>query len=104
MPITTGNFFTPIAPVQPINMHSQAARKPEGAADLFGRMFQSAVNDIEALTTQRNIDNYLLSIGEIDDIAAIELTAQKLTTMTTMLVQVRNSLVDSYNELMRMNV
>jgi flagellar hook-basal body complex protein FliE len=40
----------------------------------------------------------------VDDIAAIELTAQKLSTMTTMLIQVRNSLVDSYNELLRMNV
>jgi len=103
-PITTGNFFTPINPIQPLNMPAQAAKKTESAADLFGQMFQGAIKDIEALDAQKRMDSYLLSIGEVDDIAAIELTAQKASIMTTMLIQVRNSLVDSYNELMRMNV
>ncbi|MCL2068820.1 MAG: flagellar hook-basal body complex protein FliE [Oscillospiraceae bacterium] len=103
-PITTGNFFMPIQPIRPLNMPAQTPRGSEGAADLFGRMFQSAVNDIEALHAQQRIDSYLLSIGEVDDIAAIELTAQKASVMTSMLLQVRNSLVDSYNEMLRMNI
>jgi flagellar hook-basal body complex protein FliE len=105
-PITTGNFFTPIQPIGQLNpvTSGQSAGRPEGAADLFGQMFASAVRDIESLEAQRRVDSYLLSIGEVDDLAAIELTAQKASTMTTMLIQVRNSLVDSYNELMRMNV
>lgn len=97
IPITTGNYINPI---QQVGTNSQIV--PGGAN--FSDYFKSALQDWESIEAQKANDSYLLSIGEIDDIAKIELTAQKAQTMMTMLVQVRNTLMDGYNEIMRMNV
>ena len=98
LPITTGNYLTPVQP-------GGGPQRVAGSAGMsFGDYFADAIGNIEALEAQKAQDNYLLSIGQVDDIAAIELTAQKAQTMMTMLLQVRNQLVESYNEIMRMNI
>ena len=100
LPITTGSYFAPVSPGGGPQLNQQKAV----GMPSFGQMFNEYVNEIEGLEAQKKQDSYLLSIGEIDDIAAIELTSQKAQTMLALFVQVRNSLVDSYNEIMRMNI
>jgi flagellar hook-basal body complex protein FliE len=98
LPITTGSYLPPVLP----GGGAQTFNNVTGAS--FGEYFQNALGELEGLEAQKAQDSYLLSIGEVDDIAAIELTSQKAQTMMTMLVQMRNTLVDSYNEIMRMNI
>ena len=100
LPITTGSYFAPIN----IGGGPQLNREKAEGLSSFGEMLNSYMSEIDSLEAQKKQDSYRLSIGDVDDIAAIELTSQKAQTMLTMFVQVRNSLVDSYNEIMRMNV
>lgn len=97
LPITTGNYFAPVSP-------GGGAQTIQKGGASFGDYLQNAIGELEGLEAQKAKDSYLLSIGEVDDIAAIELTSQKATTMLTMFVQLRNQLVESYNEIMRMNL
>ena len=103
-PISTGNFITPLQPLQTMIRPAQEQGEQFGVAGAFGQMFSNAISQFEAMEAQNRVNSFLLAIGEVDDIAAIELASQRTSTMLTMMMQVRNTLVDSYNEIMRMNI
>ena len=74
------------------------------AAKGFTDYLKDAVNNIEELDRIKSEDAYLLSIGELDDIAAMQINGQKFDVAVQMMVQMRNRLMDSYSEIMRMNI
>ena len=47
---------------------------------------------------------YLLSTGQLDNPAQLSIAAYKAQASLQLLIQLRNKAVDSYNELMRINL
>lgn len=70
----------------------------------FKDMFTEAVGNIEELNAIKNEDAIALSLGNIDDIGAMQVNSQKAEVALQMFVQMRNKILDSYQEIMRMNV
>ena len=80
------------------------------AADLdvksksFTDYLMEAVDNIENLEAVKQNDSYLLAIGELDDIAAMQINSQKAEIAVQLMVQMRNRLTDAYSEIMRMSI
>lgn len=92
-PITTGNYWNPLS----------GGVSPKESTP-FMNMLQQSIKDLEQLDQVKTQDSYNLALGNVDDIGAVMVNSQKAETALQMAVQVRNKMVDAYNEIMRMNV
>lgn len=70
----------------------------------FGQFFKEAmdgVNDLQVKAEQASVD---LATGKIDDISQVVIAAEKATVALQLAIQVRNKVLESYQEMMRMQV
>lgn len=75
-----------------------------GTATPFGQMFSDAISNVQNLEAIKNQDAYNLSIGDVDNLAELMVNAERSQTAFQMFVEMRNKVLDSYSEVMRMNV
>lgn len=105
-------FITPIEPIQ-IDTVGAVAPGKQGAgksatgidsSNIFGDIFKSVWDT--ATVTSRDLaeKQYLQSIGEIDDTHTVPIAAKKAELSVSLLVNLRNKALDSYNEIIRMSV
>jgi flagellar hook-basal body complex protein FliE len=69
-------------------------------ADVFSDIINTAV-DANAQKSQDMID---VMLGNTDDIEGIQMNIAKAEVATELLVTVKNSVVDAYNEIIRMQI
>lgn len=81
-----------------------AAEKAAPTENSFQNMFSEAVSNLEDLNSVKSQDGIALSLGNIDDIGQMQTNSQKAEVALQLLVQMRNKVLDSYQEIMRMNV
>ena len=65
------------------------------------QLFSNNVKETDAQVQQDSID---LMLGDVDDLAQIQVNLEKAATAVDLLVTVKNKAVDAYNEIMRMTV
>ena len=68
--------------------------------DVFTRIFGDAV-DANKIVSE---DRIRMMLGDADDLEQIQLNLQKAELATELLVNVRNTVLDSYNEIIRMQI
>ena len=75
-----------------------------GEAALFSDVFKNVIEQVH--TTQEDVENkqYLLSTGQLDDAHTLPIAEAKAELSLDILITLRNKAVESYNELMKMNV
>lgn len=96
-------MITAIDKLTPINGGQQpqnAAAAAEGGS--FADIFRSAVDNVKETNAEMVEAEYLLSVGELDNPAALTIAASKYSLSVELLVQLRNRAMDAYNELTRM--
>lgn len=77
---------------------------PAGAADQFGSLLTEALAKVEAAQHQASDAAQRLATGEIRDVAEVMIASEKATLALQLTVQVRNKVVEAYQEIMRMPV
>lgn len=101
-------FITPIELMsfRPIMMNGTTNTQTENniANSSFGQVFKNLYTDAKVAETDLVQKQYLLATGQIDDAHQVPIAAAKAELATSILVQVRNKAVESYNELMRINL
>ena len=75
----------------------------EGEAT-FLDVFKSLVDNVKETDAQVQQDAIDLMLGDIDDLAQVQVNLEKAETAVDLLVTVKNNAVDAYNEIMRMSV
>lgn len=70
----------------------------------FLDVFSSIFNDAVVTNEIQQADRIRLMLGEVDDIAEVQLNMRKAEFATDLLVTVRNTVLDSYNEIIRMQI
>jgi flagellar hook-basal body complex protein FliE len=70
----------------------------------FSEMLAKSMNDVNSLQLKANRDMQQLSTGEKDNIAEVMVSAEKAEIALKLMIQVRNKLLDAYNEIMKMQV
>ena len=100
MPMTVGNALSALSP--------QLPTKPGGAVTQsgtdFGDVLKQAVSSLGQLGQQADASTMKLAAGEPIDIHEVMLNTEQASLGFSMALQVRNKLVDAYQEIMRMSV
>ncbi len=78
------------------------AGQPPG--DGFGKMLDGLVSTVDAKQVQADSLTKKVLLGDTDQLHQSVIAMQEASVSLSLMVQVRNKLVDSYQELMRMQV
>ncbi len=100
------SFITPIKAWEPVGnlTEEKKAYGRNGEAALFSDVFKNVIEQVH--TTQEDVENkqYLLSTGQLDDAHTLPIAEAKAELSLDILITLRDKAVESYNELMKMNV
>ena len=79
-----------------------AAKAAEGS--VFGDVFQSLVNNVRQSEDEVAKKEYLLSTGQLDNPATLNMALYKAEVATQLFVQVREKALNAYSELNRISL
>jgi flagellar hook-basal body complex protein FliE len=91
-------------PTQAITDTAPTIPGENGNRVTFGKLIGDLVNDVEA--TQKNSATELRRVmtGEVDNLHQSMIAMQEASTSFTLMVEVRNKLMESFQQIMRMQV
>lgn len=71
---------------------------------LFETIFRSAIDNVKTTDAEKVEAQYLLSTGQLDNPAALNIAISKNQLAVDLLVQLRNKALDVYSEITRINM
>lgn len=80
------------------------SESPEAFSKSFGQFLSEALQSVETAQVQADEAAQKLATGEIRDIAEVTIASEKATLALQLTVQVRNRVIEAYQEMMRMPV
>ncbi len=75
--------------------------KPVETTENFGEMLTKAIDDVNSAQVESGEMGRLLAIGEIDNLHDVKIAGQKAELTLSLMVEVRNKILDAYNEIQR---
>ncbi len=78
--------------------------KTNDAGSAFKDMLANAIQSVDDANTVATNDSQALLSGQVDDVAQVMIDQQKANLSLQLVVQVRNKVVDAYNQVMNMQV
>ena len=78
--------------------------KPENKVEGFGQIFKEALGEVKAAQNESDKLTNQLVTGEVKDIHEVMIASQKASLSLQLTVQVRNKVVEAYQEVMRMQL
>lgn len=97
-------FINPTSPLQQLEKAGKAAAKSEEASQPFSEVLQEAVEEVNHLAKASDQEVGKILSGDINDVHSAMVAMQKADLSFQMAMQVRNKLVEAYQEVMRMQV
>ena len=91
MPVGTKDIGQIISPV-------------EGGNKNFGEFLTQALGDVNKLQNDSAKATFDLASGKLQDVSQVTIAAEKATIAMQLTMQVRNKMIDAYQEVMRMQV
>ena len=88
--------------VSQAGQQASATNKPEGAN--FTDFLSNALQEAQTTDTASQANTLNLLSGDITDIHTATIQAQKAELSLNLAIQIRNKVIDAYNEVMRMQV
>jgi flagellar hook-basal body complex protein FliE len=70
----------------------------------FGEFLTEALGEVNSLQQDAAKASFNLAAGKLQDISQVTIAAEKATIAMQLTMQVRNKVVDAYQEIMRMQV
>lgn len=87
-----------------LQIQSFSKSKPVNKVEGFGEMFKKAIQDVNAAQKESEKLTSQLVTGEVTDIHEVMIASQKASLSLQLTIQVRNKVVEAYQEVMRMQV
>lgn len=105
----SAGFIAPVATIQPPSLEAivptAAAAVPlGGAAGSFGSMVSQGLQQVSSQLNVTQSDLQSLAAGNVDNLHQVMLRMEESRMSFQLMLQVRNRLLESYQELMRMQV
>ena len=93
-----------VQPVRPLEAGVELGQTASAAAPDFSSLLHSAYKRIEhsGVEAARSVEGFLT--GESQDLHSVALAGQRASLQFEMLLQVRNKIVQAYQEVMRMQL
>ena len=80
----------------------ELALPSDDGAKSFGTMLSEAISDVNGLQKSSQAKTIDLAAGRIEDISEVMIAAEKASVALQLTIQVRNKVVEAYQEIMRM--
>lgn len=98
------DFTKPVGGVLPLEMPSLAPPVPAAAGPDFAHLLREAIDHVEQFQRdgRQSVDRFLS--GENDEVHDVVMATQRADLAFDMFLQVRNKVVQAYQEIMRMQV
>jgi flagellar hook-basal body complex protein FliE len=81
-----------------------SSEEPQVYDSEFRKVFEGLISDVEQTEAVAEQDAYLLSVGAMEDPHTAMINAAKAELTLSMMVQIRNKVLDAYSEIMRVSV
>ena len=91
----------PVNPVKAMGVSNIQADTPEKS---FQQILSTALEDVNKLQLTAQQGSANLAAGKIQDVSEVVIATEKATIALQLTMQVRNKVVDAYQEIMRMQV
>ena len=70
----------------------------------FGEFLSDSLKEVNTLKKQSEVANMKLAAGQVEDISEVVIAGEKASIAVQLTMQVRNKMVEAYQEVMRMQV
>ncbi len=70
----------------------------------FSKILKDAIYEVNDQQIKSEVMNQKLAIGEVDNLHDVVIASEKAELALNLTIEIRNKLVDAYNELMRMQI
>lgn len=99
-------FIVPMSGGAPVQSITKPAPKVEDTKSdaSFADIFKNAIENVESTNRVCEEDSLKVALGEIDDLHTVQINLTKAKTALDVLVSMKNTAIDSYKEIMQMNV
>lgn len=90
-----------------LNKASQVETSPSSSVTgdkSFADTLKNAISEVNQMQQVSNKKMQELSVGKTDNVADVMIASEKADIAMRVMVQVRNKVIDAYNEIMRMQV
>ncbi len=92
-----------LAPVSS-NSIEKVVPQMEGSNKNFGEFLTDALGEVNSLQQTAAKTSFDLAAGTLQDISQVTIAAEKASIAMQLTMQVRNKMIDAYQEVMRMQV
>ncbi len=86
------------------NPNSSLLKPVEGKTEDFGTVLSEALNNVNQLQKNAGMKSIDLVANRLDDISQVTIASEKASIALQLTMQVRNKIIDAYQEVMRMQV
>lgn len=76
----------------------------EGGTKSFGEFLTGALGEVNKLQASSVKASFDLAAGNLQDVSQVTIAAEKASIAMQLTMQVRNKMIDAYQEVMRMSV
>lgn len=92
--------------MMPAGVDSLSVKPPvdDSQNKTFGEFLSDALGETNKLQHEANKASFDLASGQIQDVSEVVIAAEKASVALQLTMQVRNKVVDAYQEIMRMQV
>ncbi|GAB4242908.1 MAG: flagellar hook-basal body complex protein FliE [Acidobacteriota bacterium] len=98
-------FLNRTSPMQQLMELQKQVKKPTSSGEVdFKKLLQEAVNEVDQAQKVSDQEVNKLLEGEIQDVHSAMIALQKADLSFQLMMQVRNKLIEAYQEVMRMQV
>ena len=101
MPLTTN--ITPLEPITPA-ITTEKDEKTDVNSPTFLDVFTGIIDNAVEANAQKSEDMIALMVGDTDNLEQMQANLTKAEIATELLVTVKNSVVDAYNEIVKMSI
>ncbi|MEW6199605.1 MAG: flagellar hook-basal body complex protein FliE [Planctomycetota bacterium] len=95
---------TPLGPINPVRPPGTDLRPQPGGGDGFAALLRRQIEEVNRMQAEADAGVQSLLTGESDNITAVLATTRKAEVAFSLLMEIRNKLVDAYSELKQLRV
>lgn len=104
-PIMIPNSVQPLqAPLAPKPADQIDPGAPASVAKDFGQYLSEALAKVDSAQNDATTAAQKLALGEVSDVAEVMIASEKATLALNLTIQVRNKVLEAYQDMMRMPV
>ena len=100
----SSNLINLISPNEALSFDSNKILDTEASSDSFGNILNEALKTAAQADRADKESSLGLLMGQSDDLSGLLLDAQKAELSLSLALQIRNKVIEAYNEIMRMQV